>query len=126
MFGRRSSHFIPFLCLRFQGVFESFQQRGHALVLHESHGRRHHPLRPRAPQRRLQQVLQDRRKTRFCTRWNIKGVADASVVHTASVSSDERLYKGPEGPASRQRRRPPQRPQVGPIQRVNIKREQFK
>ncbi len=37
--------------------------------------------------------------------------------HSDSVhlSPDERLHKSPEGPAGRQRRRPPERPQVGYI-----------
>lgn len=57
LFSSRSSS----LC--FQGIFKSFQQRGHTLVLHEGHGRSHHSLWPRPSQWRLQQVLQDRRKT---------------------------------------------------------------
>lgn len=35
-------------------------------------------------------------------------------------SSDERLHKSPEGPAGRQRRRPPERPQVGYIQSRSV------
>lgn len=107
-----SSSFVVFL----QGVLDSFQQRGHAALLHAGDGRSHHPLRPRPSQRRLQQVIQDRREswtkatTALFLLWREQPLTFDLCL--SSSSSDERLHKGPEGPASRQGRRSPQRPQV--------------
>ena len=43
-----------------------------------------------------------------------------ALIRIVFLLSDERLHKSPEGPAGRQRRRPPERPQVGYIQSMSV------
>lgn len=95
---------------RAQGVPQPLLQRGDGVLLPAGHGRRHHPLRLRAPRGRLRKVLQNRREYEPLT--DTESGECWTDHQSPFVPADERLHQGAEGAASQQRGRPPQRSQV--------------